>query len=301
MFLPSSAAAVSAAKRRVDLVGAGLFAGAMVAILYGMTTLANDPTSLREVATWGTMALGAALLVVFVWHESRTPAPMLELDLLKRPAFVAANTFNFMFGASVFGFFSFIPYYATVAYGMSAGESGLILTPRSITMAIMSTVSSVFLIRFGYRAPMIVGTMIISASLVVLSQGFHDVTLFGLAIPNLLLLGGQVMIAGIGMGINGPASNNAALDLLPEKVAAVAGLRGMFRQTGGVLGTSALILVLSFYPDKAQGLQHIFLGLAVLMALTSMVVFFIPDVARERRIAQMHANAESVELEEAPA
>ncbi|MCX6022009.1 MAG: DHA2 family efflux MFS transporter permease subunit [Chloroflexi bacterium] len=284
-LLPSSPATAPAGERkRIDLAGAGLFAGAMVAILYAMTTWANRPEAIDDPAIWGFLALGVALMGVFLWHESRTASPMLEIDLLRRRPFMAANAYNFIYGAVVFGFFSFIPYYATVAYNMTAGESGLILTPRSLTMAVMSTISSFFLIRFGYRLPMIVGTLFVALSLFMLGQGFHDVALFGVLIPNMALLAAQVLIAGFGMGVSGPASNNAALDLIPEKVAAVAGLRGMFRSTGGVLGTSGLILALSHFPDKAHGLQQIFLFLSGLIVLTIPLVFLIPDAARQRHL-----------------
>ncbi len=76
--------------------------------------------------------------------------------------FLSANLYNFIFGAVVFGFFSFIPYYATVAYGMTAVESGLVLTPRSLAMVIVSAVTSLFIIRFRYRLPMIIGLLVIS-------------------------------------------------------------------------------------------------------------------------------------------
>ena len=52
-------------------------------------------------------------------------------------------------------------------------------------------------------------------------------------------------VTGIGVGIGGPAANNAALDLMPDAVARITGLRGMFRSSGGVLGTSAIVLVLA--------------------------------------------------------
>ncbi|HXG36784.1 MAG TPA: MFS transporter, partial [Dehalococcoidia bacterium] len=160
----------------------------------------------------------------------------------------------------------------------------------------MSTLSSFFLIRFGYRTPMILGVLLVSLSLFLLSRGYHDVEVLGFHLPNLMLLALLLMIGGVGMGISGPASNNAALDLMPEKVAAVAGLRGMFRSTGGVLGTAALILALSHFSNKAQGLQQIFLFLACLLLLLIPLVFLIPDTARQRRLAVQEADRPRAEV-----
>jgi hypothetical protein len=47
-------------------------------------------------------------------------------------------------------------------------------------------------------------------------------------------VGGVVAIAGFGLGIAGPAANNAALELMPEKIAAITGMRGMFLLVEGV-------------------------------------------------------------------
>ncbi len=272
-----STAGAAVGRRRVDLVGAGLFAGGMLGFLYALTAWAQNPDALRSPSLWLSLAVGATLIGWFLRHESRTPAPMVEIELLKWRPFFAANLYNFLYGAAVFGMFSFIPYYATVGYGMSAGQDGAILTPRSMSMAVMSTVSSFLLVRFGYRRPMVLGAVLITVSLFLLSRGFHDVTLLGVAVPNIVLIAGFMMIAGIGMGIGGPAANNAALDLVPEKVAAVAGLRGMFRSTGGVLGTAGIVVALSYSPDKAVGMQHIFIVLAVLTLAVIPIVFMIPD------------------------
>ena len=104
--------------------------------------------------------------------------------------------------------------------------------------------------------------------------------MLGCNLGDLSLLATLVMLGGIGMGIANPAANNAALDLLPDKIAAVAGLRGMFRSVGGVLGTAALALALSRASDKAQGLETIFIVLGVLLLLLIPVVFLIPDKTR---------------------
>ncbi len=274
-----------ASRHGVDLNGVGLFAGAMFALLYAMTDLANNPGHVSSVMPWIFVGLAVVLFILFLRQESRAREPMIELTLLRWRPFFAANVYNFLYGAAAFGFFSFIPYYATVAYGMSAGQDGAILTPRSITMAVFSTMSSFFVIRSGYRAPMIVGALCVSISLFLLSRGIHSFALFGLATPAIVLLALQVMIAGMGMGISGPASQNAALDLIPEKVAAVAGIRGMFRSTGGVLGTAGITLAVSQFHDKAVGMQDIFLVLSLFILLTIPVVFFIPDMARQRRRA----------------
>ncbi len=272
----------SSVKRKVDFVGAGLFAGGVLSILYALTNWANNPASAGWL-TWFLIAVGLGLFCLFAWQENRVKHPMIELELLRWRPFLAANIYNFVYGAIVFGLFSFIPYYAMVGYGMTAGESGLILTPRSIAMIALAAVTSIYIIRFGYRLPMIAGALIVAVSFVIMGQGYHDITIFGLGLHNLVLLVLIVTLGGIGMGMANPAANNAVLDLVPEKVAAVTGMRGMFRITGGVFGTAIVVLIMSHFQNKADGLQKIALVFAGPLVLLIPVIMLIPDSARERK------------------
>lgn len=274
-----------AERRPLDLRGGAYFAGGIFSILFGMTWLANHPHNPLSPMVWGFFVLGMVSLVSFLRHEARVPDPMVDLKLLSWRPFFAANVYNFIYGACVFGTFSFIPLYAKEAYNMSAGQTGLLLTPRSIVMTVVSILSSFFLIRLGYRLPMIIGAIFIAITFGVLSQGYSEVTLLGFHIGNLTFLAMMLMVAGFGIGIAGPASNNAALDLVPDKISAVSGIRGMFRSTGGVIGTAAIPLALSRFDDKSQGFEMVFFVLIFVVLLIVPLVFLIPDRARERHLA----------------
>ena len=271
----------SHATRGIDLLGVGAFGAGMIGLMYAMTVWGNDVHFSPQVAIWA--LVGVAALVFFVWHESRTRDPMIALRLLKERAFFAANLYNFLFGALVFGFFSFTPLYATLAYRMTATESGVILTPQAVAMIALSILSSFLLIRLGYRLPMILGILLISLGLFLIGQGWHTPVVLGHSISNLAMLAVLVAVTGLGVGIGGPAANNAAIELMPEAVARITGLRGMFRNTGGVLGTAVIVLILAHERDQALGLQHVFRGLGILILLIIPPIFLIPDTARARR------------------
>jgi EmrB/QacA subfamily drug resistance transporter len=273
-----------AVSRSIDLVGAGMFAVGICAIMYGMTVWGNEIDIGIQVLVW--FVVGIAALVIFVRHEGRARDPMIELRLLKERAFFAANMYNLLYGALVFGFFSFIPLYATYEYGMSASAAGFILTPRAVVMIAVSAISSFLLIRFGYRLPMILGILLVSVSLFLTGQSWHHVSLFGHGVSDIVLLSAMIMISGFGVGVGGPAANNAAIELMPEAVAQITGLRGMFRTTGGVLGTAAIVLILAHYKDQGVGLAHIFVGLSILVLLIIPPIFLIPDNAAMRHKAE---------------
>jgi EmrB/QacA subfamily drug resistance transporter len=268
-------------RQKVDFRGAGLFIGAMLALLVGLTDWAHDPRHIG-LTTWILIPAGILMFLLFFRTEGRISNPMIDLQLLKWKPFLAANIYNFLYGAVVFGMFSFFPYYATVAYNTTGSQNGLILTPRSAAAVILGAVSSFLLIRFRYRLPMIVGSVIICLSFILLGQGYHEMNIFGLHITELAVLYVVSVLGGIGMGIANPAANNAILDMVPGKVGAVVGMRGMFRMSGGVFGTAGVVLVLSYYQDKAIGMEHISLFFAAIMLCTLPLVFMIPDSARNR-------------------
>lgn len=286
-----------AVRTAIDVLGVVLYGGAISTLLVSLTWLGSDPHATHAPLLWTALAGAAALFVLWYRHERRTREPMIDTTLLRYRPFLAANTYNFLFGAGVFGFTAFLPLYAQVRYHMSATEAGALLTPRAVVMIITSTVASFYIIRLGYRLPMILGICAVSLSLMLTSLGAENVHLFGIAVPNVAYLGAVVALMGLGFGLSAPASNNAALDLIPGKVAAVTGIRGMFRQTGGTLGTALVVVIASLFSDEARGLQVVFFGLAWVILLIIPVVFLIPDSARARRRGR---SAEARTAEPAP-
>lgn len=271
------------ARPRLDVLGAALFAAGILALLWGMTELGNDPTLIRSPLLWVLFATGLVMFGLFLWRVRTAAEPVVDYDLLVRNPFLAANLYNFFFGMAVFGFFAFVPYYAVVKYGLSTFESGAVLTPRAVTMILVSTLGSIYVIPLGYHLPMLVGMALIASSLVLLGLGLSSLTVFGQTIGGFWLLAGIVALSGAGMGLAAPASNNAALDLAPRRAAGVTGIRGMFRLTGGIIGIASIVLALSYFPDQGQGLSLIFLVLAAVLLLTVPLTLMIPDTARRRR------------------
>jgi EmrB/QacA subfamily drug resistance transporter len=266
----------------IDLVGLVLYASAIVGVTYAMTLVANEPSQAHDPLIWGLVAGGIVLGAVFVWHVRRAKDPVLDYTLLAKNPFLAANLYNFFFGAAALGFFSFVPYYAVIRYHLSAFESGAVLTPRALTVVTASVLSSMYVIRLGYRLPMLVGMLLVVVSLLLLARDWPSLQLGPLEIQGFWQLAGLLAIGGAGMGISNPASNNASLELAPQQAAAMTGIRSMFRLTGGALSIASIVLALSFFPDQAAGFSTIYIVLAGVVLAASPLVFLIPDGARRK-------------------
>jgi MFS family permease len=284
-----------AARRSIDFVGTALFAVSIVAFLVALTLLGQNPTLASSPTFWLLIVGSVVALGVFVWHEKRTPDPILDLSLVVRQPFLVVNVFALLTGVCFMGFFSFLPYYATVQYSMGPLESGAILTPRSLVMIPVSTATSFLLARVGYRMPMLAGIVCVTITLTLLGLGIGALRIGSFEVDPLVPLLAIMALSGLGMGLLIPASNNAGLDLLPRRAAVLAGLRGMFNSVGGIIGTAIIVVWLSLSPDKAAGMQTVFTTLGLLMLATIPLVFLIPDRARERLDADARAEAERAE------
>ena len=268
---------------RFDTLGLALFVSGMIAIMYAMTLAGSDPGAWRGPLFWALLIAGVLAFLLLALQERRAEDPMLDLKLVAQGPFLPANIYNFAFGACIFGFFSFVPYYAVIQYGMSSIQVGAVLTPRALTGIIVSGLTSILLIRLGYRFPMIVGIILVSISLGMLSLGWDQATIGPLEVDAFWLLASMLVLSGLGQGMAAPASNNACIDLVPGKAAAVSGLRGMFRNIGSIMGISSTVLVLSFFEDKAAGMRSVYLAMALVLLLAVPLTLMIPDMARERR------------------
>jgi MFS family permease len=269
----------------VDVLGLLLYASAIVALTYAMTLVADEPGQASRPLIWILIAASLGLGVGFVWHVKRSRDPVMDYKLLATNPFLAANLYNFFYGAATLGIFSFVPYYAVTHFGLSAFQSGAVLTPRALIVFCTSILGSVYILRFGYRRPMLFGLALNCLTLLLLAQGWTGVPLGGFEIDGYWLLAAILAVAGLGNGISNPASNNAAIELAPRQAAAITGIRNTFRLTGGALSIAAIVLTLSFFPDQSQGFSVVFyVSTAILLATTPLIVA-IPD-GRTRRPEQ---------------
>lgn len=124
--------------------------------------------------------------------------------------------------------------------------------------------------------------------LLLLGSGWTEIHFGPLTLGGFWLLAVILTVGGAGLGLANPASNNASLDLAPERAAALTGVRSMFRLTGGLLSVTGTSLALTFFSDRGQGLSVIFGWLSLAMLIVVPLTLTIPDSARERRLQQVN-------------
>jgi EmrB/QacA subfamily drug resistance transporter len=261
---------------KLDLIGAGLISGSVTVILLAISLMGNTQGVIPwwEVALF--LAIAAFLLVIFVRRLNTVESPIIDAQIMQGRPFIASNIFNFLYGVGTLGVFSYIPLYAVTVYGMSTINSGLITMPRSIAVILSSILVSVYLVRWKYRRPMVIGTSITAAALLALSVVSQGVNIEGWQLNGLMLVLVLLTLSGFSQGMVAPAANNACIELMPEKVGMITGVRGMFRQVGSAISINLTALVIHNSGDMVRGFVLVFAGLAVITAMTIPIIFFMP-------------------------
>jgi len=260
----------------IDFAGASFFFGAILFMMIGLNLIGEGLSVellLLTVLSWG---ISICFAFLFLRHEKKDPKPILEIALLKSRPFMAANLYNTAVGVAVFGIFNIIPYYATSVLKLSTMASGMILTPCAVGNICTAIIVSFQLRRWGYRWPMVLGLIVISLTTFLLDQGFHLFRVIGIQRGIVEAVIFIVMLFGIGMGFIFPASNNACIELMPDKVATITGLRGMFRSIGGALGISLIAVILHLSSTPHSGFRTVFLSFGLGLLFTIPLVFLMP-------------------------
>jgi EmrB/QacA subfamily drug resistance transporter len=233
-FIPASALRPSS---RIDLVGIGLLAAMITTGMFGITYLGSGSVPLYSPFFIGGLVCAVVFGYLFIRHSKRDAAPFVPYRLLRGRGFAIMNLINYLYGAAALGFAALVPLYATERYGISALGSGTLLTARAVGMIAIAGVAVMALRRTGYRWPMVLGFVILAGGLLMMAVSAPFSAYAWLAIG--------AALTGLGMGLSVPASNNASLQLAPDQVAAIAGLRGMFRQSGAITAVSVTTAVIA--------------------------------------------------------
>jgi EmrB/QacA subfamily drug resistance transporter len=267
---------------RVDFAGASLFSGGILFLMFGLNLVGERFSALSLVLAALFLALSLSLVLLFLRHEKRESDPMLDITLLQSKPFLAANLLNLITGAAVFGISAFIPLYVTSVHHLSTLMSGMILTPRSLGVMFASIITSFLLRRWGYRWPMVLGLSITSFATILLVPGLDTWRMLGVRSDVVTIIPVLLLIAGIGTGMALPASNNACIELMPDRVATIVGLRGMFRTVGGALGVSLITLILHVSSGPGNGFRIAFVTFSLGMLCGLPLIFLMPTGKRAR-------------------
>lgn len=220
------------ATRRLDFAGLILVTVALLGLVYGISQLKNGLTA----GTLVPILVGLTASAGFVYRELHTPDPALDLRIFGSKAFnaaaVAGMTWDFLTGGTTILF----ALYLVMVRGEPLEILGLLLVPATLLQALAATESGRAAMRFGDRAVLVTG-------LVVLLAGLLAMTLLG-ENTSMLVFFLVVLLNTIGSAIVQTPQSTIMLTSAPVELGgAVSAVKAALGQTGYSLGPALFVLV----------------------------------------------------------
>ena len=287
------------ARRSYDPAGALTITGALVVLVYALVEAPEAGWSSPQTVLL--FAGAAALLAIFAVIESRHPAPLLPLRMLRSRTLVGANAVMLLFGTVAFGMPFVVTQYAQQVLGYSALEfgAGFVVTP--VAAAAGMIVAQAAVARVGFRPVAATGMGLLGAGSLLLTQ----ISVGGSYFDDIFL---GVLVFGLGIGPAFATATIAALSGVAEQESGIAsGLSNTAFQLGGALGVAIVSTVAVSRSEDylatneganpllvlTEGFQSAFVACVVLAALGVLLALTLlgaPRKAPQRRLEALPAD-----------
>jgi len=227
---------------RVDALSAILGVGGLAALTYGIIQGPTDGWSSAPVI--GSLVAAVLLLVGLALRERTQSDPMLDLELLRNPAYrwntLAAVLITFVLMGALF----VLPQYLQSVLGNSALGTGVRLMPLMGGLLVAARVSERLVSKLAVRGVITGGLLLVAIAMFLgartsIGDGYSWTALW-------------LSILGLGMGFTMVPAMGAAMAVLPEQRAGVgSGLLQTLRQCASAIGVALLgSLLLGIYTGR---------------------------------------------------
>jgi EmrB/QacA subfamily drug resistance transporter len=281
-----------------DVLGAVLVTAALMLGVY--TILEAGDQGWGSLHTLGLGAVSLALLGAFVRREATTEHPLMPLRIFRSRNVSGANVVQMFMVAGLFGMFFLGVLYMQRLVGYDAIETGLAFLPVATLIGGVSLfVSPRLNLRFGAKATLVPGLVLVAAGLALFTQAPLDADYVTDILPVMVLLG-------TGAGFVFPAVTTLAMSgATPSDAGLAGGLLNTSLQVGGALGLAVLASLSTTRTDSLLaggdsareallgGFQFAFVISASLVALAVVVALV---VLRSEQAAAAQVQADDVPL-----
>lgn len=148
---------------KLDLLGAFLSVATIGLACYTATSGADH--GWLSLLTLGSAAGAIIALITFVWHERRTPEPMLDLKVFRNGTIRGASIAQIGTAIAMAGVMFDLILHFQYAYHWSPVRAGLANLPMIVTMIAATPLSEGLVKKFGHRIACLVGVGFLAGSL----------------------------------------------------------------------------------------------------------------------------------------
>jgi EmrB/QacA subfamily drug resistance transporter len=220
------------ANKALDIPGAALITSAMILLVYTLTEA--NTWGWASALTLGCLAAVAALILAFIYNESRVARPLVPLSVFRIGNIAAADLTQLPVTASLFAMFFFVSLYVQTVLDFSPIKSGLSFLPVPLIIAISAMLAPRVIARIGYKPILVVAPWLLAGGLFILAHVPVDGSYYADVLPGISLIA-------IGMGFSFVSLTIAATTGIPGHFSGLAsGLLNTAQQIGGALGLAIL-------------------------------------------------------------
>jgi len=181
----------------------------------------------------GVLAVGAAVLAVFVAAEARAAHPMMDVALFRNPRFTAASGSVAIAFFALNGFIFLMTQYFQVVKGYGPLSTGVRLLPVAGSVAVAAVAGTRLAVRIGNKIVVAAGLGLYCAALLWTST-VSQATPYGV----IAVMG---VVLGTGMGLTQAPATEAIMGAVPREKAGVgSAVNTATRLFGGTLGVAVI-------------------------------------------------------------
>ena len=180
---------------RLDVRGAAILGAGVVAVLFALSRGGSAGWNRPEVPAG--IALGLALIAVFVAVERRADEPIMPLEFFARRNFTASVFTQFAGNFAYMGSFIVSPLLVRDRFGFTTGMAAAAMAVRPLVFSAASPVSGYVAVRAGERRMSVIGMGLVAVAMAAFASAAIGDTLA------LVYIG--LAVAGLGMGVAVPS------------------------------------------------------------------------------------------------
>jgi EmrB/QacA subfamily drug resistance transporter len=225
-------------KEKIDYPGSAALAAVMLTIMVWFNSV-GSAFSFVSLPSFALIAVAAGAMAFFIRTEKRAVTPVLPLDLFSNQRYTTSCVVSFLNGVALFTTSYYISLFVQSVMSSSATQAGLVCTPLSMVMMLVSAATGNIVARTGrYKA-------LLMAGLVSITLSFSLYSLMNTG-TSLLYVGAANLLTGVGLGLCLPIVMLITQSAAPRNLLGVATASfKTFRQLGGTIGLAVMSIIMS--------------------------------------------------------
>lgn len=237
-------------ERKIDFAGVIALILCLVPLLLALTWVTDygwTSTRVESLLVFSTLMLAA-----FLFAETRAPEPLIPLVLFRNPIIAICSIASFVLGMGMFGIIIYLPLFMQGVMGVSATQSGSLLTPLMMSAVVGSVGAGQFTSRAGkYKILALLGSIAIALGMILFARMDGDT-------QRIEVLRGMIVV-GLGIGLIQPVYTLAVQNSAPrEHMGSATASAQFFRSIGSTMGVSIFgsVLLTIYKRDFSGAVPH---------------------------------------------